>query len=85
MKHSVLGKAGRLLLITGIAFAAPVYAETHTGSGAMSMGEKGESGAQQMSGLMNDISSEVKNMSSRMSSSNPALLTRQNVSIHLMQ
>tara|TARA_R110002124_G_scaffold157331_1_gene324361 strand:+ start:263 stop:619 length:357 start_codon:yes stop_codon:yes gene_type:complete len=29
MKHSVLGKVGALLLITGVAFAIPAYAEKH--------------------------------------------------------
>ena len=53
MKHSVLGKVGALLLITGTAFALPAYAEKHTGqggampgmSGVQGMNDKGEPGA----------------------------------------
>lgn len=59
MKHSVLGKVVALLLITGTAFALPAYAEKY---GRPDMG-MGESGAQQMSGMMNDMSSEMKDMS----------------------
>lgn len=78
MKHSVLGKVGVLLLITGTAFAIPAYAETHIGSGTMSMGEKGEPSTQQMSGLMNDMSSEMKNMSGMIGSGsmNPDMMKK---------
>ena len=64
MKHSVLGKVVALLLITGTAFAVPAYAEKHGGPDMM--GSKGGSGAQQMSGMMHDMSGEMMEMSGMM-------------------
>ena len=70
MKHSVLVKIGALMLITGTAFAVPTYAaqggHDHGHEGSDAVGGKGETGSQQMSGMMNDMSSEMKDMSGMM-------------------
>ena len=66
MKHTVLSKVGSALLIPGLAFALPVYAEKQGGTGAMGMSEKGMPDAQQMSGMMHDMSGEMKEMSGMM-------------------
>lgn len=82
MKHSVLGKVGTLLLITGIAFAVPVYAEKQAGPGAMSMGEDG---AQQISALMKDMSSQMKNMSGMIESGSMTPDSMKNMSSRMKQ
>jgi hypothetical protein len=40
MKHTLLKKIGSTLLITGLAFVLPAYADKHGGKGAMDMGKK---------------------------------------------
>ncbi len=40
MKHTVLRNVGSALLITGITFALPAYAEMHGGTDTMGMGKK---------------------------------------------
>jgi hypothetical protein len=66
MKHSVLNKVGSAFLIIGLACALPAYAEMQGGHEAMDMAGKGEPGAQQMSGMMNDMLDEMKIMSDMM-------------------
>jgi uncharacterized membrane protein YdfJ with MMPL/SSD domain len=66
MKHSVLNKVGSAFLIIGLACALPAYAEMQGGHEAMGMAGKGEPGTQQMSGMMNDMSDTMKNMSGMM-------------------
>lgn len=66
MKHSVLNKVGSAFLIIGLACTLPAYAEMQSGHEAMGMAGKGEPGAQQMSGMMNGMSDEMKNMSGMM-------------------
>ena len=85
MKHSVLRKVGALLLITGTAFALPAYAEKHGGPDAMGMGEKGAPGAEQISGLMNDMSSEMKDMSGMIESGNMDPATMKKMSSQMKQ
>lgn len=85
MKYSIIGKVGTLLLVTGIAFAAPAIAEKQAGQGTMNMGSHGEPGAQQMSGLMNDMSSEMKNMSGTIESSSMNTAAMKKMSIRMKQ
>ena len=85
MKNSVIGKVGALLLITGTAFALPAYAANHTGPGAMGMSEKGESGAKQMSGMINDMSSEMKDMSGMIESGGMSPDTMKKMSTQMKQ
>jgi len=66
MKHSVLNKVGSAFLIIGLACTLPAYAEMQSGHDAMGMGGKGEPGAQQMSGMMNNMSNAMKDMSGMM-------------------
>ena len=66
MKHTVLRKVGSAFLITGLTFALPAYAEKQGGTGAMGMSEKGTPDAQQMSGMMHDMSGEMKQMGGMM-------------------
>jgi hypothetical protein len=66
MKHTILKKAGAALLIAGLTFALPAYAEMHGGTDAMGMDEKGTTDAQQMSGMMHDMSGEMNEMSGMM-------------------
>ncbi len=66
MKHTILRKAGSALLIAGITFALTACAQTHGGTRAMDMGEKGASDTQQMSGMMHDMSGEMMTMSGKM-------------------
>jgi hypothetical protein len=66
MKHTILRKVGSALLITGLTFALPAYAEKQGGTGTMGMGEKGTTDAQQMSGMMHDMSGEMMKMSGMM-------------------
>ena len=40
MKHTILKKAGSALLIGGLIFALPAYAQMHGGTDAMGMGKK---------------------------------------------
>ncbi len=40
MKHTISKTVGSVLLITGLAFALPAYAENQAGTGAMDMGTK---------------------------------------------
>ena len=68
MNYSVLRKIGSASLVVGLTFAVPAYAEKHVGAKTMGMGEKSELGTKQISGLMNDMSSEMKNMSGMMES-----------------
>lgn len=70
MKHAILKKAGAAFLIIGLAFALPAYAEKHGGADAMGMGEKGGPDAQQMSGMMRDMSGEMMGMSDMMARGN---------------
>ena len=65
MKYTVLRKFGpAFLIIIGLAFALPTYAEKLGGADAM--GEKGAPGSQQMSGMMHEISGEMNEMSGMM-------------------
>jgi hypothetical protein len=66
MKHTILKKVGSALLITGFTFALPAYAEKPGGTGAMGMGGMGTTEAQQMSGMMHDMSGEMMEMSGMM-------------------
>ena len=66
MKNTVMRKIGSAFLIFGLTFALPVYADKQGGTDAMGMGEKGTSGSQQMSGMMHDMSGEMKEMSAIM-------------------
>jgi hypothetical protein len=65
-KHTVPRKVGSTLLVTGLTFALPAYAQMHGGTGAMHMGEKGTTDARQMSGMMHDMSGEMNEMSGMM-------------------
>ena len=51
----------------------------------MGMGEKGEIGTKQISGLMNDMSSEMKNMSGMMESGDMSPDTRKKLSNQMKQ
>ena len=66
MKHTILRKIGSALLITGLTFALPVYAEMPGGTGAMGMGEKNTTDVQQMSRMMHDMSGGMNEMSGMM-------------------
>ena len=66
MKHSVLKKVGSAFLIIGLACALPAFAEMQGGHEAMGMGDKGEPGAQHMSGMMSDMTNMMKDMSGMM-------------------
>ena len=66
MKHAILRNVGSAFLIGGLAFALPAYAEKHGGPDAMGMGGKGTPSSQQMSGMMHDMSGELKEMSGMM-------------------
>ncbi len=66
MKYAILRKIGSALLITGLTFALPTHAEMPGGTSAMGMGEKGTADAQQMSGMMHDMSGEMMKMSGMM-------------------
>ncbi|MHB1322111.1 MAG: hypothetical protein ACYCY0_11210 [Acidithiobacillus ferrivorans] len=89
MKYSVLGKVGALLLIAGTAFVVPAYAESHTGQGrhegSEMMGGKGEAGAQQMSELMNEMSSVMKDMSGMIESGSLSPATMKKMSSQMKQ
>ena len=85
MNHSVLRKIGSAFLVVGLTFAVPAYANQHGGAKTMGMGEKGEIGTKQISGLMNDMSSEMKNMSGMMESGDMSPDTRKKLSNQMKQ
>lgn len=85
MNHSVLRKIGSAFLVVGLTFAVPAYANQHDGAKTMGMGEKGEIGTKQISGLMNDMSSEMKNMSGMMESGDMSPDTRKKLSNQMKQ
>ena len=68
MKHAILRNVGSAFLIGGLAFALPVYAAEHGAPGTMDGkgGVMGASEAQQMSGMMHDMSHEMKEISGMM-------------------
>jgi hypothetical protein len=70
MKHTILRKVGSALLITGLSFVLPAYAQTHGGTGETDMHEKGTTDMQPMSAMMHDMSGEMMEMSSIMDKGN---------------
>ena len=66
MNHSIFRNIGTAFLVVGLTFAVPAYANKHDGAKPMGMGEKGELGTKQLSGVMNEMSTEMKNMSGMM-------------------
>ena len=85
MNNSVLRKIGSAFLVVGLTFAVPAYANKHGGTKTMGMGEKGELGTKQISGLMNDMSSEMKNMSGMMESGDMSPDTRKKLASQMKQ
>lgn len=59
-------KVGAFALISGITFALPAYAEKPVMMGEAGMSDASEYSVPQMSGLMSDMSSEMKDMSGMM-------------------
>ena len=99
MKKSALVKVGAFLLFTGSAFAVPVYAANSTSHGhdhggmapsdmkaaSDTKNGMGESGPQQMSGMMDDMSSNMKDMSGMMGGGNMSPDTMKKMSAQMMK
>lgn len=99
MKKSALVKVGAFLFFTGSAFAVPVYAANSTSHGhdhgGMAPSDMkaasdpkngmGDSGPQQMSGMMDDMSSNMKDMSGMMGGGNMSPDTMKKMSTQMMK
>ena len=99
MKKSVLVKVAAFFLVTGSAFAVPVYAANSTSHGhdhggmapsdmkaaSDTKNGMGESGPQQMSGMMDDMSSKMKDMSGMMGGGNMSPETMKKMSTQMMK
>jgi hypothetical protein len=80
MKHTILKKVGSVILISGLAFTLPAFAQTHAGAQEHSMAD-----GQQMSGMMHDMSSEMMAMSSMMGKGDMKPDAMKNMSNQMMQ
>lgn len=60
MKHKIFKIFGSVVLISGLSFALPAFAQLHSGTGEHSMADG------QVSEMMHDMSGEMKAMSSVM-------------------
>ena len=66
MQHATMKKITSAVLISGLTFALPAFAQPQGGAGTMGMGEKGEPDGQQTAGMLRDMAHEMNEMSGAM-------------------
>ena len=66
MQHTTMKKISSAVLIIGLSYALPAFAQQQGGAGTMGMGEKGEPDGQPLAGMMRDMSHEMNEMSGAM-------------------